>query len=176
MALNLRIKNRRDTDANWKSRNPVLLDGELAIVASGDGNPRLKIGDGVSTYSQLPYKIFDSVAYPVSENVTLSVDNIKNIVLSMGKHTITVPSIYENAQFIIKNISTELTTVKPANGVTIDGSSDSFTLKKNEFVHILQYSETGGYAIIADNRTIEYNLMNLNLEDTITISNKTVNG
>ena len=56
MALNARIQTRRDTAANWESKNPVLLAGEMIIVTTNAGDTRFKIGDGVKTYTQLPFQ------------------------------------------------------------------------------------------------------------------------
>lgn len=52
-----RIRNRVDTLANWAEANPVLLDGELGIVR--DRPDLYKVGDGVSTWSLLPFRGFD---------------------------------------------------------------------------------------------------------------------
>lgn len=51
-----RIKHKKDTSANWTSKNPVLLDGELIMVTTDSGETRFKIGDGVKTYTQLPFQ------------------------------------------------------------------------------------------------------------------------
>ena len=51
-----RVKNKRDTEANWKSKNPVLLDGEIIIVTTTSGDTRFKVGDGNKTYNQLPFQ------------------------------------------------------------------------------------------------------------------------
>ena len=50
-----RIKMKRDTSANWNTNNPILLDGEIIIVDTADGEVREKIGDGIKTYTQLPF-------------------------------------------------------------------------------------------------------------------------
>ena len=51
-----RIQLKRDTEDNWLVNNPVLLKGEMAIVDSPDfDGQRFKIGDGNSTYSELPF-------------------------------------------------------------------------------------------------------------------------
>lgn len=50
-----RIRHKKDTSANWTSKNPVLLDGELILVTTDSGETRFKIGDGVKTYTQLPF-------------------------------------------------------------------------------------------------------------------------
>lgn len=53
--FNTRLKLKRDTSANWTSKNPVLLNGEMILVDTADGELRTKIGDGVKTYTQLPF-------------------------------------------------------------------------------------------------------------------------
>ena len=50
-----RIKQRRDTSANWESKNPVLLNGEVIIVDIVNGKTQTKIGNGTKTYTQLPF-------------------------------------------------------------------------------------------------------------------------
>lgn len=54
--FNIRVKNKRDTEANWKKKNPVLLDGEIIIVTTTSGDTRFKVGDGKKTYNQLPFQ------------------------------------------------------------------------------------------------------------------------
>lgn len=54
--FNTRVKNKRDTEANWESKNPVLLDGEIIVVTTTSGDTRFKVGDGKKTYRQLPFQ------------------------------------------------------------------------------------------------------------------------
>lgn len=54
--INARAKNKRDTSANWTAADPVLLDGEIIIVDTAEGEVRTKIGDGTKKYSQLPFE------------------------------------------------------------------------------------------------------------------------
>ena len=53
--FNARLKNKRDTSANWTQSNPVLLNGEIILVDTAEGELRAKIGDGTKTYTQLPF-------------------------------------------------------------------------------------------------------------------------
>lgn len=53
--INGRMKQKRDTSANWETRNPVILNGEIVLVDTSAGELRAKIGDGVKKYSQLPF-------------------------------------------------------------------------------------------------------------------------
>jgi hypothetical protein len=47
-----RLQLRRDTPAEWVSKNPVLKDGEPGFER---GTGKLKIGDGVTPWNSLPY-------------------------------------------------------------------------------------------------------------------------
>lgn len=53
--LNARIMNKRDTESEWESYDPLLLNGELAIVDKTDGTIGAKIGNGVLSYNNLPF-------------------------------------------------------------------------------------------------------------------------
>lgn len=54
--FNMRVKNKRDSVSNWTDKNPILLDGEVVVVDSTDGESRFKIGDGTKHYSELPFQ------------------------------------------------------------------------------------------------------------------------
>lgn len=79
------VKNRTDTAANWTQKNPVLAEGEIIVVQTSAGETRLKIGDGVKTFTQLPY--IDEQIY-------------NNVVTSVNGQTgdITIKSAYSYAQ------------------------------------------------------------------------------
>lgn len=51
--LNIRIKHKYDTEANWNKNNPVLLSGEIAITNDKFG--KHKVGDGTHKWSELSY-------------------------------------------------------------------------------------------------------------------------
>lgn len=73
-----RIKNKRDTSSNWTSKDPLLLNGELIIVDTANGETRFKIGDGTKKYSQLPFQdevirnLFDSIPVRYDKAQTLT--------------------------------------------------------------------------------------------------------
>ncbi len=52
--LNVQIKNRVDTSANWTSNNPILLSGEIGIE---NDTGKIKVGDGTSNWNSLSYEI-----------------------------------------------------------------------------------------------------------------------
>ena len=50
--LKLKIRFRRSTASDWTTKNPVLLSGEPAVETD---TGKFKIGDGVKTWTALPY-------------------------------------------------------------------------------------------------------------------------
>lgn len=53
--LNTRIALKSDTSENWAKSTLVLLKGEQAIEITESGAYKIKIGDGVNTFADLPY-------------------------------------------------------------------------------------------------------------------------
>jgi len=49
----IRIQLRRDTATNWTSANPILAQGEVGVEI--DVQDKVKIGDGVTDWINLPY-------------------------------------------------------------------------------------------------------------------------
>lgn len=78
--LNTRVQSKRDTSANWTQNNPVLLDGEVIVVDTNSGDVRFKVGNGTSTYTQLPFQdeyIQNSIT-DVNNNLTSHEQNYNN--------------------------------------------------------------------------------------------------
>lgn len=80
-----RLKLRRDTSDRWYSINPVLAEGEPGVELDSG---RIKIGDGVSTWTDLGYlrstemidHIDDKLPHPVYDDgpsLTLLYENVK---------------------------------------------------------------------------------------------------
>jgi hypothetical protein len=55
--LNGRFAYREDSLENWEQYNPILERGEPAIIRDGTDGKWLKIGDGVTPFNDLPYKL-----------------------------------------------------------------------------------------------------------------------
>lgn len=51
-AINSKLCLRTDSSVNWQNANPVLLRGEIGVE---EDTGRIKIGDGNSEWSALPY-------------------------------------------------------------------------------------------------------------------------
>jgi len=64
MATELRKQQlRKDTSTNWTANNPILLEGEFGFESD---TGKLKIGDGVTDWVTLPYKV-TNISYGTAE-------------------------------------------------------------------------------------------------------------
>jgi len=50
-----RILTRRDSTANWELINPVMKSAEMGVEIMDDGSRRIKTGDGITPWNDLPY-------------------------------------------------------------------------------------------------------------------------
>lgn len=87
--INGRMKQKRDTAANWEAKNPVILNGEIVFVDTSAGELRAKIGDGVKKYSQLPFSdeaLRNLIAGKISVITNAQIDAIcgSNVTLANG--------------------------------------------------------------------------------------------
>lgn len=61
MAKKIHLKSvlayKEDTLSRWQAQNPVLHRGEVSFVRDGEDGCWLKIGDGVTPWNNLPYKL-----------------------------------------------------------------------------------------------------------------------
>lgn len=101
--LNVRIQNKYDTEANWASKNPVLLKGEAAY--SSDKNGLYKIGDGTSKWSDLKYNSANTLVNHTSgEGFEFGYTNSKTITIPKTTAVTTYYiQIAQKANFRFKN-------------------------------------------------------------------------
>jgi len=56
-----KIRPRRGTALQWETANPILVEGEIGIEVPnegvGTGEVKIKFGDGVKTWTDLPYAV-----------------------------------------------------------------------------------------------------------------------
>lgn len=79
--MSARLQLRGDTLANWLKYDPVLMEREVALIASNPNKPKVydlkKVGDGTSKFSELPMlgyeclqELGDSQQFPMSQKAT----------------------------------------------------------------------------------------------------------
>jgi len=64
----VKILIRRDTTENWTLVNPILGQGEFGIEIFQDGNRKIKIGDGITSWMNLPYAYISAEEF--AEHIT----------------------------------------------------------------------------------------------------------
>ena len=93
--LNTRIVIRNDSTTNWlTNESVVLLKGEVGIEFLTDGKVKMKVGDGVKTWTQLPY-------FGGEEAKTFQVSSLEEITeteLAVGDTAIVKTAIYTDAE------------------------------------------------------------------------------
>ena len=78
--LNTRIALKSDTTANWAKSTLVLLKGEQAIEITESGAYKIKIGDGVKTFAELPY----ATMTPEEISALIGNGSVQNVTLASG--------------------------------------------------------------------------------------------
>ena len=93
--LNTRIVIRNDSTTNWlTNESAVLLKGEIGIEFLTDGKVKMKVGDGIKTWTQLPY-------FGGEEAKTFQVSSLEEITeteLAVGDTAIVKTAIYTDAE------------------------------------------------------------------------------
>ena len=134
--LKTRIKWRRDTSANWTSNNPVLLDGEIIVVDTDSGETRFKIGDGVKTYTQLPFE---------DEAVRNLINNKSNV-----DHKHTKDDIKD-----FPNIPTKTSELVNDSGFKTTDDNITYSINKVENTVILEGSDGSTSSFVDNSVTIK---------------------
>lgn len=78
--LNTRIALKSDTTDNWAKSTLVLLKGEQAIEITESGAYKIKIGDGVKTFAELPY----ATMTPEEISALIGDGSVQNVTLASG--------------------------------------------------------------------------------------------
>ena len=166
--IDARIKNKRDTAANWDKNNPVLLNGEIIIVDTSSGEVRTKTGDGVKTYKQLPFD---------DEAIKAQITSLSNSIPDVSKYVIaedaggivdTVPETFDGhtvADFVLKsevvnNLSSDATNVplSAKQGADLNSRIDTISQQLNTTSNQVsqKLSQSGGTmtgALVAQTNT-----------------------
>lgn len=167
--LKSRIKQKIDTIENWEEKNPILLNGEIGFVSNGNLTGQFKIGNGISKWNELNYS-FNEINLVnikiVSSDNKLDLSFLNKTILVTNTCNITIESISNGFNCVIKNISSNSITIIPSN-TTIDDSSSNIVLNKNEFISIIQYNNK--FYIINTNKINTTSLGNLSANNSVVI-------
>ena len=124
--LNVRIKNKISTTAEWASNDIVLFVGEIGIERTVDKGDKIKIGDGVTPFSQLPYQSAEVEA--LINQLFTDVDNVESNVSNLSG---TVSSLNGTVGTLNTNVTSLTSTVNTLNGTVGSLSTTVGTLNSN---------------------------------------------
>lgn len=111
--LNTRLVICNDTTVNWGTSDKVLLKGEFAIEFSENGEPKVKIGNGTDTFTNLPY----------ITNTPTEIITAINTAVEASKHT-------HSNKAILDAITASFTTELKAK---LDGIASGAEVNQNAF-------------------------------------------
>lgn len=139
-----RVLIRRDTSANWASANPVLADGEIGYDTTLD---RIKVGDGASNWSTLPFTTNVSLANN-SDSGLMSAANHALLTASTDANTIsTIVKRDANGDFsarLITSSGTPGTATHLVNKGYVDALVNGLDVKASVRVATTENSDLSG--------------------------------
>lgn len=127
------IQQRRDTVANWTTKNPILLDGEQITVVFEDGSTRHKTGYGGKRYIELQFDNAESCEPSETVNATLLANAWTNgqqtvsvsAIMADQNGYVTLPQAFSDAQYEAV-VAAEMFVTAQANGsITISCRGDT---------------------------------------------------
>ena len=124
MVKNVRIKQRVDTKTNWENSSVVLLENELAFEAESG---KYKLGDGTSTWSELP--IFGGGEYIIVINITPALADV-TATISQNKIAIAVGKSNANGQIYLTVQNTGFYDISYDNTQVTSNANISITEKQ----------------------------------------------
>ena len=156
--LTAKIQLRKDTSANWTANNPVLLSGEFALTTdvfyAGTDQMKIKVGDGVQTWTNLDYMPIGDGAGTVTSVSVVSANGLAGTVANAT----TTPAI---------TLSTSITGILKGNGTAISAAvSGTDYVVPADLASYVPYSgatgdvDLGNYSLNAKNIHIKGTLGN----------------
>lgn len=79
----VQVQLRRGSDTQWSSSNPVLAVGEIGINTSFSPM-KFKIGNGTSTWGQLPYVVNDTTLFSSLSDVQITNVSVNDLLTWSG--------------------------------------------------------------------------------------------
>ena len=133
-----RIKHKRDTSLNWTINNPVLLNGEIILVdtAEGKGELRAKIGDGIKTYTQLPFS--DEVLRDLINDSKVTIDDALSSTSTNPVQNKVINTAINNLNTLIGDAVKEDMPLYIVGRSTLAASQNGTALEPNELAELLR--------------------------------------
>lgn len=114
--FNVRFQLRNNTEAEWQNKIGFIpLQGEPCVTTDGDNKGRIKIGDGTTTWGELPYVTSPATgAYVTAAELQTALEKYASIEdLQSGKINIAIPVATESTTGSVKSSNVQ-------NGITVN--------------------------------------------------------
>lgn len=93
---------RTNTDAEFTRKNLVYRDGEPILVKSPGEQPRIKFGDGISVYSDLPFILAPEGDNPAIGDLSALTTDVKDSLVDaineLNMSGVSLALLYDNAK------------------------------------------------------------------------------
>lgn len=113
MAKEKRFRPRRGKASTLKTKNPILLSGELIVevpeTGVGTGKIRIKMGDGTSAYNDLPYALEEEKAQESVITFTTSATTDNATLLNEIASGRKLSELWGSTKKLLSNFSTAIT-------------------------------------------------------------------
>lgn len=136
--LNTRIVICNDTTANWGTSQKVLLKGEYAIEFRESGEPKVKVGNGVDTFANLPY----------ITNTPTEITNAINSAVNAAKHT-------HSNKAILDAITASFTTGLKSNYDAAFNHSKAAHAPSNAQANVIETVKVNGAALTPNAKAVD---------------------
>jgi len=98
----VRFRMRQDTEFNLQLRNRVYLEGEPVVSLAPGGGMRMKIGDGIRAYNDLPFVLTPSGDIPSIGDLdgltTDAKDTLVDAINELNMSGVSLALLYDNAK------------------------------------------------------------------------------
>lgn len=175
LKVKTRIVIRNSDKTSFETSNLVLLKGELAVELDSSGNGKFKVGDGIKTYTQLPYINLTPTEIDTKLNDFVKAINVSNrhVTYTKGDNSVTeFDVVYKNEE-----LGHGYGVCETSEGTDYEVSIDDFILKLGGIVVVkfdndvpaeatLNISETGAKPIYCFGAAVTTGFIKAN--DTVT--------
>ena len=175
LKVKTRIVIRNSDKTSFETSNLVLLKGELAVELDSSGNGKFKVGDGIKTYTQLPYINLTPTEIDTKLNDFVKAINVSNrhVTYTKGDNSVTeFDVVYKNEE-----LGHGYGVCETDEGTDYEVSIDGFILKLGGIVVVkfdndvpaeatLNVSETGAKPIYCFGAAVTTGFIKAN--DTVT--------
>ena len=154
-----RIRPKRGSISNWQDANPILAEGEIGFevpnTGVGTGVTRIKVGDGVKAWNDLPYAVAPELyvteldtsdfatnsqlnavstiateAYTAATNTITNVQEVSTTATEAKSIAETARTAAVNAQSYAESVNGNLASYVPLSGATMTGNLIAYSTNR----------------------------------------------